>query len=217
MPNVNHTKVLKDAITSPIGITGWTHLHKPNTKFSEEGIYETVLKFNPKEKQVKVFLKKLDDIYKSYIKDLKDQGKKVKRGWSIEEDDETGLVQVKYKQKHKQEWMGDRNPIAFFDANMKPFPTVPNISGDSKLIIVSDIVLTFVSNKAYLTLRPKAVQVIELKSFGGTQSKSAEDFGLQKVSGGYSTSANDPEEYEEDEDSNDYDDDVDDEELANYA
>ncbi len=178
MPEANKKLLIK----SPIGTIKWASLSKPNTKFVSEGVYEATLLLDPDEIAVEAYVKELQSHYKAYCKKEKEEGRKVHKGWFLEPDEETGFYTVRFKQK-VYDWMDNKNPIAFFDSKGKPISKVPNIGSTSRVIITAEVILCTVTGKAYLSLRPKAVQIIELVL--ADSKASAESYGIEAVEGGY--------------------------------
>lgn len=172
----------KIIIKSPAGIVKWASLSRPSTQFNPDGVYEVSLLLDPEDPEVQAYIDTLEDHYSDYMKQQKEAGKKVYKQFSPEPDPDIGMYIMRYRQR-VCDWMEGKNPIAFFDAGGKPIKVVPNIGSQSKLIVTAEVYLCTVSNKAYLSLRPKAVQVLELVLFEEQDKENPDSWGFSPCEG----------------------------------
>lgn len=182
----------KNLSVTPIGIAVWPHLHAPDTKFDANGVFTTKLKLEGAEAEN--LKAAIDAAIDASVKDrqAKDPKKKIKRAdapYKAETDDdgnETGATLFQFKMNHK----GKRKDGTEF--TQKPFIfdakkaeiVGKRIGGGSK-IRVSYELSPFMNYTPTIgqgvSLRLKAVQVIELREFSGD----AASFGFDEVEGGY--------------------------------
>lgn len=177
-----------EQVTSPEGIAQFPWLHKADTKFNPDGDYKVTLALPAKAKSTKEFIDKLDEAYGAAVERAKGEvaekkGKaaagKIKladKPYRLEEDKDTGkptgnmLVNFKLKAKvtsKKDNETYEQRP-RIFDAKGKEIVVTPRIGGGSK-IKVSALLVPFYTAQvgAGITLRLRAVQLIELVEFGG--------------------------------------------------
>lgn len=164
------------SIVTPKGRAVWPHLNTPDTKFNAEGEYTTKLSIPADEAQGLV--KQLEAIRDSFFEDLKEKDPKVARYnmadvFEEEMDDQgntTGNYIFKFKQKALITTRAGKTyepKIAIVDSKRAPTDAV--ISGGS-VIKISATVLPYAmptSKTVGVSLRPAAVQIIELASGGG--------------------------------------------------
>lgn len=196
----------REKYTTPVGAAVFPHLHAPDTKFDDRGVYTTRMRFTGEAADEIVAL--LDAEYeKSYEesvaevmdkKGLKEKAAraKVKEGpepykMELDEDgEETGAVIVNFKMKasgqRKDGTTWTRKP-AIFDAAGKPVAVGLKIGSGSSLRISTDINRWYMpALGAGVSLRLNAVQVIEFQTWGDM---SAEAAGFDAVEGGFSADA----------------------------
>ena len=160
--------------TTSTGIAIYPHLVEPDTKFNANGEYKVSLSLTEKEAAP---LKKLIEQEKVKAMAMIPEGKKAKESdapYFNETDDEgqeTGRTVFKFKMKAKvQNRQGQTIELKprLFDAQ----GTICNpesVWGGSKIRVSADLVPYYVAAVgAGVSLRLKAVQIIDLKSGGGT-------------------------------------------------
>lgn len=178
-------------IKTPKGKALWVKVSEPNTKYKPEGEYEATIVFAAEE--VKDFLKQLDQLAQEAFdfetEALKPAQKKkavCASPYAMEEDDEgneTGNVHVKAKLKasfvSKKTGKTYHNKVAVFDA-AKNTVTVEGLSiGNGSTIRLSVEPRSYYvasSNRAGISLDLKALQILELKVYGGSGKASDYDF-----------------------------------------
>lgn len=194
----------KPLYVTEVGTAVFPYLIKPDTEFDSDGIYHTILEIDPdseiktnKGESVGTLEEFLTEARDEAIADFKKESgkKRVKTPdapFGIYE--ETGKFQVKFKQKARikvDDEMVDVK-LAIYDAKGKPFKG-KNLGGGSKIKIAFEVA-PYGNNAigAGITLRPKAIQIIELVKGGAT----ASTFGFGEEEG---FSADEEDEEDEDE------------------
>lgn len=187
------TKKKYEQITSPEGIAQFPWLNKPDTKFNPDGDYKVTLALPAKAKETKEFIAKLDEAYDAAVEQMKEElaekkgaaaAKKIKladKPWKPEEDKDTGkptgniLFNFKLKAKvksRKTDEVYEQSPH-IFDAKGKRIAVVPRIGGGSQVKVSAQLVPFYTAQVgAGLSMRLKAVQLIELVEFGGGNASS---------------------------------------------
>jgi hypothetical protein len=180
------TKSKNPRFTSPAGIAQYPYLNKPDTKFNPDGEYKVSIEIPGAAAQDIVTF--LDEQFAAALalakKDPKNAGKKIKEGTpphSINED--TGTVTVKFKLKAKvtpKNGEGWEQRPAIFDTKGKPMVD-SKIGGGSKIKVAYEVspYYTAIAGSG-VTLRMKAVQVIDLKEFSGGADAGAYGFGEEE-------------------------------------
>jgi hypothetical protein len=180
---------------TPIGETKFAWLTKADTKFNADGEYRTQFLVTPK--QAEGLIEAIDEAIEAHrekvVAELKEKGKKgkaldIKMGNTPYKDDEnadgeeTGLISFNFKMKAKvtpkdgTPW--EQKPD-IFDAKGKPLVDTPVFSG-SKVRIAFEMIPYFTAIAGCgISLRLKAVQVIELQ----TAERTAESFGFGEEEG----------------------------------
>ena len=169
----------KIRFTSPKGYALYAHLDVPDTKFDSDGVYTVNLKLDDTE-NTQQLINKLEAIRDEYMENSQDvQKARNSRKQVIAADvcewNEEGQAVFKFKQKAKircKDGSVIDVKVAMFDAKGKPFKA--SIGNDSVIRI------SFTVNPYYmpttktvgLSLRPVAVQVIDLVEFNGGDAKS---------------------------------------------
>lgn len=181
----------KPRFTTPTGIAQYPWLNKPDTKFNPDGEYKVNLEVDTDAAQKLVTF--LDEQFAQAVAEAKkaNPGKKIKEGSpGYDVNEETGKVTFKFKTKAKVTTKsGDTfdQKIALFDAKGKPLTNAPNIGGGSKVKVSFEIMQYYTAMAgAGLSLRVKAVQVIDLVEFSGGASAEAYGFGEEE---GYESKA----------------------------
>ena len=167
--------------TTPKGTAKYPWLNKPDTKFNPDGDYKVTLVVPVEEADT--IMQFLDEqMAASEAKAKKDNpGKKVKVAdapYSVDED--TGNVEINFKLKAKVTMQsGDsfEQQPALFDAKGKPLSDV-NVGGGSKIKVSYECVPFYTALiGAGISLRLRAVQVIDLVEFSGGAAAGAYGFG----------------------------------------
>ena len=171
---------------TPKGVAVWPSLNNPDTKFVAEGEYHTKLRVSADE--AASFIQQLEGIREAYLADAVRRDPKVKQYkmadlYEEEVDDQgdlTGNYLFKFKQKAIIQTRSGSTlnmKVALFDSQRKP--TTVQIGGGSVLRIAgSAIGYAMPSTKMVgLSLRPSAVQIIQLSSGGNA---SADAFAIEE-------------------------------------
>lgn len=167
---------------TPVGVAQYPYLTKPDTKFNPDGEYKVNLEIDSDGAQE--IMSFLDEQLAHSVEKAKEEnkGKKIKEGdapYSINE--ETGKVTLKFKLKAKVTTKaGDQfdQKVAIFDAKGKPITDVPNIGGGTKMKVSFEVIPFYTALVgAGVSLRVRAVQIIELHEFSGGASAGAFGFG----------------------------------------
>ena len=177
---------------SPVGAAGYPYLLKPDTQFNPDGEYKVKLQI-PAGEAANKLVSFLDEQFDLAVEKAKEQnqGKKIKAADApYQVDDETGNVSVNFKLKAKvTPKNGDpfEQRPAVLDAKLKPIPNTTKIGNGSKMKVSDEVVPFFTSLiGAGITLRLKAVQVLELVEFSG-----GGDFGFEAEDGFEATTTDD--------------------------
>ena len=168
---------------TPAGIAQYPYLTTPDTKFNPDGDYKVNLEIDPTE--ITTFL---DEQHEAAVAAAKkdNPGKKIKEGdvpYSV--NDETGKVTVRFKLKAKVHPKNgesfDQRP-ALFDAKGKPLGKDVKIGGGSKIKVSYEVLPYYTAIAgAGISLRLKAVQVIDLVEY--SSGGSGESYGFGKEDG----------------------------------
>lgn len=178
------TKAKNPRYTTPAGIAQYPYLTKPDTKFNPDGEYKISLEIPGAAAQDIVTF--LDEQFAASVAKAKKEnaGKKIKEGdvpYSVDED--SGKVTVRFKLKAKvTPKQGDpfEQRPAIFDAKGKPLMDA-KIGGGSKVKVAYELVPYYTAIAgAGVSLRLKAVQVIDLVEFSGGASADAYGFGEEE-------------------------------------
>lgn len=179
------SKVKNPRYTTPAGIAQYPYLTKPDTKFNPDGEYKISVEIPGAAAQDIVTF--LDEQFEASVAKAKKEnpGKKIKEGdvpYSV--DDDSGKVTVRFKLKAKvTPKMGDpfEQRPALFDAKGKPIGADTKIGGGSKVKVAYELVPYYTAIAgAGISLRLKAVQVIDLVEFSGGASSEAYGFGEEE-------------------------------------
>jgi hypothetical protein len=179
-------------LISPKGIASYPKLNEPDTKFKADGEYSVGLLVSPDE--AKEFAAKVKEVVKEYYKEqcslLKKKELKLAdlpiKKETDKEGNDTGKVKIKFalaakikSRKSGQEW--EQRP-ALFDSKNKP--TTERIGGGSTLRIAADVFPWYTPSLGVgVSLRCKAVQVLELQAPGGPSN--ADSYGFTAEEEGY--------------------------------
>ena len=182
-----------EQITTPQGKAIYPWLTEPDRKFNPDGEYKINLRLN-NEKAEEV-INQLEDIYeKHYAECCKEQGKKKLKRHDLpcvevtgDNEELTGEWDFKFKLKAK--WKsrdgkeGTQRPI-LYDAKNNPLTNDnrPKVGSGSTVRISAEVYTWFTPTLGVgMSLRPKAVQILELIEYGG--GGSAKGFGFEVEEG----------------------------------
>lgn len=187
------SKEKKPRFTTPKGTAQYPYLTKPDTKFNPEGEYKVKLEIDAADagELISFLDEQVELSVAAAKKDPKNAGKKIKTGdapYSVNE--ETGKASFNFKLKAKVTTKSgetfEQRP-AIFDAKGKPITDV-NIGGGSKIKVAYEVVPFYTALVgASISLRMKAVQVIDLVEFSGGASAEGYGFGEEE---GYEAETN---------------------------
>lgn len=165
--------------TTPLGVAQYPWLVEPDTKFNPDGDYKVNMLFGDKDNEhLKFILKDLDNILEEYYQGVITDPKYAKVASKIQkadifEEDTDGNIVMKFKQKAILKSIKGTHEvkIPLFDAKGKPLSNI-KLGGGSKIKLCFSVAPYYVPSTRMcgLSLRPVAVQVIELKEWaeGGT-------------------------------------------------
>ena len=168
-------------ITTPTGVAQWPRLNEPDTKFDKDGVYSVGLRL-PKDdagELISMISKVLDD----FVTKIKKGNKTPKmaplpiKDVMDSEDNPTGEVEIKFKLRAVGGSGADRweQRPSLFDSSGKPM--TENIGGGSRIKVGAEVVpYNTAMAGAGVTLRLKAVQVIELVEYTKGDSFNAWEF-----------------------------------------
>ena len=173
-----------ERFVSPKGIASYPYLTKPDTKFNPDGEYKVSLIVAGDDASKAIDF--LTEKHNASVAQAKKEnaGKRVKEGELpfIENDD--GTVTFKFKMKAKvTPKKGDpfEQKPALFDAKGKPLTGEPKIGGGSTIKVSYEVVPYYTAIAgAGVSLRLKAVQIIELKEYSGGGNAESYGFGEEE-------------------------------------
>lgn len=188
-------KTERKRIITPVGTAKYPRLEVPDTKFKPEGEYRVQLVLDPNNAEAKKFL----DLVRSLADEACDSeraGLKPVKAKTLTtyypfrdeygpDGEPTGNVEVLCKTLASftdAEGNSVSKKLPLFDASGAPITKTLNIGSGSKICVACEVVPFYApaSNQAGISLRMRAVQIIELKTWqGGT----AEKFGFAKTEG----------------------------------
>lgn len=164
---------------TPLGVAQYPWLVEPDTKFNPDGDYKVNMLFgDSKNADLQYMLddlnSTLEEFYQSLIKDPKysKYASKIHKA-DIYEEDADGNIVMKFKQRAVIKSIKGTHDvkIPIFDSKGKPLSDI-KLGGGSKIKLCFSVAPYFVPSTKMcgLSLRPVAVQVIELKEWteGGT-------------------------------------------------
>jgi len=161
-----------NTITTKAGICQYPWLNKPDTKFDEGGVYSVNLELSAED--AADFIAAIDEQFTEFVAgkkvELKKQNLKL-HGFPWEENDGTVMFKFKVKAqgKTKKGEVFERKP-RLFDAQGDAL--VANVGGGSKVKVCCQPYFWYTASLgAGVTLQPKAVQVLELHTYGGSSAK----------------------------------------------
>lgn len=168
---------MSKTITTPAGIARYPHLNRPDKKFSEVGEFKVNLELSSDEAEP--FIKQIEGIFSEFLAAKKTELKKDKlklHAAPWEENDGVTMLKLRVKAvgKNKEGEEFSRAPKLF---NASGEVITDNIGGGSKLkAAVVPYCWYTASLGAGITLQPKAVQVLDLVTWGDGGSASAYGF-----------------------------------------
>lgn len=186
------TKTRAPRFVTDTGIAIYPYLIEPDTQFNADGEYKVKLRLSPDSKVYDEKRKALTDI-QSFIDEKmtaalekaqqENKGKIKEADAPYTIDEETGEVLVNFKLKAKGQTRDgkefEQRP-ALFDAKGKPFDG-ESIWGGSRIKISFEVVPFYTKLiGAGVTMRLKAVQIIELKAGGSGGSADSYGFGEEE-------------------------------------
>ena len=173
-------------ITLPKGIARFPSLHRPDTKFNENGVYKANVAVPLEEAEA--VMTKLQSIAKAEL------GKALPKSdnslWKMEIDDngdETGTVMFKATVKNiikKDGELWDRKPKQY-DAELNVVNEV--VFGGSEIVVNAEVRVWEFSGKKGISLQPKAVQIVKLVGPSGDNENP-----FEKMDGGFVGSSDVP-------------------------
>lgn len=176
----------RTVLVTPRGRAIFPYLNTPDTKFNAEGRYKVDLAVPAA--IAEDLVAKIDDAHREAVEKARQENPKSKRikeaDLPYEEDHERDEVVFKFRMKASfRNKAGETVTMrpALFDAKGKPLPPDVKIGGGSILRVSFEPAPYYTAlNGAGVTLRLKAVQVIELQTYGGA---SASAFGFEAEDG----------------------------------
>ena len=173
-----------ERFVSPKGIASYPYLTNPDTKFNPDGEYKvSLIVAGDDASKVIDFLTEKHNAAVAQAKQ-ENAGKRVKEGELpfIENDD--GTVTFKFKMKAKvTPKKGDpfEQKPALFDAKGKPLTGETKVGGGSTIKVSYEVVPYYTAIAgAGVSLRLKAVQIIELKAYSGGGNAESYGFGEEE-------------------------------------
>jgi hypothetical protein len=166
-------------ITTPVGIARYPHLNRPDKKFSEVGEFKVNLELPSDEAEP--FVKQVEALFAEFVAAKKTELKKDKlklHAAPWEENDGVIMLRLRVKAvgKSKEGEEFSRAPKLF---NASGEIITDNIGGGSKLkVAVVPYFWYTASLGAGITLQPKAIQVLDLVTWGDGGSASAYGFNV---------------------------------------
>jgi hypothetical protein len=176
------TKPKAPRFVTPTGVAQYPHLTKPDTKFNPDGEYKVSLELDAHAAEEIVSF--LDEQFEQAVASAKKEnpGKKIKEGdvpYSVNE--ENGKVTVRFKLKAKvtpkkgEPW---DQKVAIFDAKGQPITGEIKIGGGTKMKVSYELVPYYTAIAgAGISLRVRAVQIIELVEYGSGAQAGSFGFG----------------------------------------
>jgi hypothetical protein len=194
-------------ITTPPGKASYPYLTRPDTKFDPDGDYKVnlILAADEAEKLMAEIDEALEESYQKAIQDNPTKAKKIKKAnppyseVTDDEGNETGEIQFVFKSKAKITPRNGGEPFeirpALFDAKGQALPRSVNIGGGSLIKVCGELSPYHTDLVgAGVSLRLKAVQVLELVEFNG---QSADRYGFDVEDGfEFTGGQNEPDEAE---------------------
>ncbi|QDP59077.1 MAG: putative helix-destabilizing protein [Prokaryotic dsDNA virus sp.] len=173
-------------MTSPAGVAVWPWLNEPDTRW-DTSEYKVTLKVNAED--AKLFIECLASVYKegyaAQSKELnKPKLKKANMPWSEVVDDQgnaTGEVEFKFKNKSSYEYEGKTVETRVLLVDKSNHPVEGRVGSGSEIKIGFEPYVWYVPSMGVgITLRLKAVQVLNLVEFGGSNASDEFDFEFEE-------------------------------------
>jgi hypothetical protein len=169
-------------ITTPKGTAVYPHLHAPDTRFKQEGVYSTKIRIAAGD-EADTLQEKLDEAAANAVVVAKKEnpGKKIKPAdlpYSRDEDTNDLILNIKMTASGVSKKTGKPWSMTpkLFDAKGKPLPKGTQVGGGSTIRVAFQPAPFWTALVgAGITLRLEAVQVVELKTWGD---KPADSFGF---------------------------------------
>lgn len=174
-----------NTITTPVGIARYPHLNRPDTKYKEKGEYKVNLEMSSEDAEP--FIKQIETIFGEFLSEKKRELKKDKlklhdAPW--QENDGQTILKLRVKAIGKSKKTGEtfsRTPKLF---NASGEEITDNIGGGSKLkVAVVPYCWYTASLGAGITLQPKAVQVLDLVTWGDGGTAESYGFDVSEAKG----------------------------------
>lgn len=197
-------------LTTPKGYAQYPYLKDPDTKFNPDGDYKVNLAMDDNEVTGKL-IAKLQQILEEFYDNDEEVAKAIAKGRKVVmtdvfEKDEEGRLVLKFKQKAKiTKKNGEKIDVKLpqFDSRGKPMEAA-NIGRDSVIKVNFSVRPYYLptTKTCGLSLRPVAIQVIDLHEFTG--GGSAESYGFSDEGEGYEASSSEEpwKEHEDDDNEN---------------
>lgn len=182
---------MADSMKTPRGTAVYPALHRPDTKYDDNGSYKADIRLDPSKPEVKKFLAKLDAIFKEHMKRAHpknaDPSNKIALYYQEvdkESGDPTGFIILKLRIKNKISKktgdLWDRRP-AQFDAKGRPIRDPKRVGGGTEMIVSIEPYCWQHNGQKGVSLQPQAVQIIKLVEW--TSQKDAAAYGFDEQDG----------------------------------
>ena len=174
-----------ERFVSPKGVASYPYLTNPDTKFNPDGDYKVslIVAGDAASKAIAFLLEQHESAVAKAKKE--NAGKRVKESELPFIENADGTVTFKFKLKAKvTPKKGDpfEQKPALFDAKGKPLTGAPNVGGGSVIKVSYEVVPYYTAIAgAGVSLRMKAVQIIELKEY--SSGGNAESYGFGEEEG----------------------------------
>ena len=191
------------SLTSPKGTAVYPNLNKPSIKFDNDGVYE--IKLRIKKEDCGAFIKEIEGLYEAnYKAKCEEKGSKRKRAdlpfkdvLDKDTDKPTGEVEFKFKMKAsgtRQDGNRWEQRPKIFDGAGNPMPKpghkLPNIGSGTTCKVAFEVRGWDAPIGVGISLKLKAVQIIDLIEFGG--SADASSFGFSSEGEAIETVSSEP-------------------------
>lgn len=173
-----------ERFVSPKGIASYPYLHTPDTKFNTEGEYKVSLLVSGVDASKTIAF--LNAQHEAAVAKAKKEnaGKRIKESELPFSENDDGTVTFKFKMKAKvTPKKGDpfEQKPALFDAKGKPLTGETKVGGGSTIKVSYEVVPYYTAIAgAGVSLRLKAVQIIELKEYSGGGNAESYGFGEEE-------------------------------------
>ena len=175
-----------ERFVSPKGIASYPYLTHPDTKFNPDGEYKVSLIVASDDASKTIAF--LTEKHRAAVAQVKKEnaGKRVKEGDLPIIENEDGTVTFKFKMKAKvipKKGEPFEQQPALFDAKGKPLTGETKVGGGSTIKVCYEVVPYYTAIAGVgISLRLKAVQIIELKEYSGGGGN-AESYGFGEEEG----------------------------------